>query len=142
MIPLSHKTALIIKKISKKNKTFDMTNLQECSHSGRASHTQSRTHQKPSILTLHTLNLECALRGDMEVPIRVAWEHKHLAAFLSPEHRWWWVARCHALKTRQPVQTNLLILRLCCEYRWSCKHMQQSRYAAIQKYLDPIFAMP
>jgi hypothetical protein len=98
-----------------------VTNLQKCSHSGGASHTQSRAHQEPSIFTLHTLDLECALRSDMEVPIRIAWEHKDLAAFLGPEHRGWWVACRHTLETRQPIETHFLVLWLYCECGWSCK---------------------
>jgi len=106
-----------------KKHSSNVTNLQKCSHSGGSSHTQSGAHQKPSILTLHTLNLKRALRGDMEVSISIAWEHEDLAAFLGPKHRGRWVACCHTLKTRQTIQTHLLVRWFCCECWWSCNHM-------------------
>ena len=109
-----------------------VTNLQECPHSGWASYTQSRANQEPSILTLHTLNLECALRCDMEMPIRIAWEHEDLAAFLGPEHRRGWVACCNTLKTRQAIQTHFLVLRFCRECGCSCNRRRDQHLLTLQ----------
>jgi len=115
-----------------KESSKKVTNLQECPHSGWTSYTQSRAHQEPCILTLHTLNLECALRCDMEMPISIAWEHEHLAAFLGPEHRRRWVACCNTLKTCQSIQTHFLVLRLCCECGCSCNRRRDQNLITLQ----------
>ena len=107
-------------------------NLQERPHGGWASYTQSRAHQEPGILTLHTLNLECALRCDMEMPISIAWEHEDLASFLGPEHRRGWVACCNTLKTCQSIQTHFLVLRLCCECGCSCNRRRDQHLITLQ----------
>lgn len=86
--------------------------LQERPNSRRAGHAQCGAHKVAGVLALHALDLQRAVRADMNVTVCIVREHQLLRALLRPEDRRRRIAGGHTVERGDAVQADFAIERL------------------------------